>query len=209
MKKYNLLYLIGLTSLLLALSACTPTIANPDYPSVGLANPASTYCIEQGGTLDIRTSDNGDQTGYCVFENGNECEEWAYYRHECTPDQLTQNDPLQNTAWQWIQYTNNETGEQLEIPTPQNFTLNFSKENQLGLNADCNLVSGTYQLTDHNALTITLGITTEAYCGDDSLDTLYKNALLNSASYIILEDQLLLTLKDDLGQLTFTAAPTK
>ena len=128
MKKYNLLSLIGLTSLLLALSACTPTIANPDHPSVGLANPASTYCIEQGGTLDIRTSDNGDQTGYCVFENGNECEEWAYYRHECSPDQLTQKDPLQNTAWQWIQYTNNETANSLKFPHPKTSLSTFQKK---------------------------------------------------------------------------------
>ena len=197
MKKYNLLSLIGLTSLLLTLSACTSTIANPDHPSVGLANPASTYCIEQGGTLDIRTSDNGDQTGYCIFENGNECEEWAYYRNECTPGQLPQKDPLQNTAWQWIQYTNNETGEQLEIPTPQNFTLNFSKENQLGLNADCNLVSGTYQLTDHNALTITLGITTEVYCGDDSLDILFKSLLQNKNSYFIKGNQLIIQSREN------------
>ncbi len=209
MNKKTITFLVLTAMLILTISACTPDIAKPDLPSFGLANPASTYCIEQGGTLDIRTSNDGGQTGYCMFKNGNECEEWAYYRHECSPDQFTQKDTLQNTSWQWLQYTNNETGEQLEIPTPQNFTLNFSKENQLGLNADCNLVSGTYQLTNHNDLTITLGITTEVYCGDDSLDTLYKNTLLNTASYVILGDQLILTTEDKMEQLNFTAAPTK
>lgn len=49
---------------------------------VGLANPASVYCIEQGGTVEIRNEFNG-QVGYCVFEDGSECEEWAYFRLEC------------------------------------------------------------------------------------------------------------------------------
>ena len=53
--------------------------------SAGLPNPASVFCKEQGGTLDIRTDDSGS-TGFCVFEDGNECEEWAFLRGECRPD---------------------------------------------------------------------------------------------------------------------------
>ena len=34
-----------------------------------MANPASTYCINHGGTLEIRTDDAG-QHGICVFHNG-------------------------------------------------------------------------------------------------------------------------------------------
>jgi putative hemolysin len=53
--------------------------------SVGLANPASAYCEAQGGTLDIRTDPQAEgQIGICVFPSGIECEEWAYYRGECT-----------------------------------------------------------------------------------------------------------------------------
>jgi putative hemolysin len=50
-----------------------------------LANPASVYCVEQGGTLDTRTDDSGGQYGVCVFEDGSECEEWAFCRGECKP----------------------------------------------------------------------------------------------------------------------------
>ena len=50
-----------------------------------LANPASEYCVEQGGTLEIRTDESGGQTGFCVFDDGSECEEWAYFRDECAP----------------------------------------------------------------------------------------------------------------------------
>jgi len=51
----------------------------------GLPNPASVHCEEQGGTVDIRTGDDGGQVGYCVFDDGSECEEWAYFREECAP----------------------------------------------------------------------------------------------------------------------------
>lgn len=54
-------------------------------PSVGLANPASVYCEENGGSLEIREDETGGQLGYCLFEDGSECEEWSFYRGECSP----------------------------------------------------------------------------------------------------------------------------
>jgi putative hemolysin len=53
---------------------------------VGIANPASTYCEEQGGVLELRTDEEGNVTGYCVFEDGSECEEWAFFNGECLPE---------------------------------------------------------------------------------------------------------------------------
>lgn len=46
------------------------------------ANPASKYCEENGGELEIVTAGNGSQFGMCKFEDYS-CEEWAYYRGEC------------------------------------------------------------------------------------------------------------------------------
>ncbi len=54
-------------------------------PEAGIANPASVYCEKQGGKLEIRTDSSGGQVGICVFPNGSECEEWAYFRGECAP----------------------------------------------------------------------------------------------------------------------------
>ncbi len=48
----------------------------------GLANPASVYCLEQGGTLEIHATDEGE-VGYCTLPDGTVCEEWAFYRGEC------------------------------------------------------------------------------------------------------------------------------
>lgn len=51
----------------------------------GVPNPASVYCVDQGGTVDIRTDANGGQVGICVFSNGTEVDEWAYFRGEAEP----------------------------------------------------------------------------------------------------------------------------
>jgi putative hemolysin len=48
-----------------------------------LANPASTYCIQHGGTLRIVTAADGSQTGMCTLPGGSQCDEWAYFRGQC------------------------------------------------------------------------------------------------------------------------------
>jgi putative hemolysin len=53
--------------------------------AAGLPNPASVYCEENGGKLDIRKDSSGGEYGVCVFPDGSECDEWAYFRGECRP----------------------------------------------------------------------------------------------------------------------------
>jgi len=71
---------------LLTLSGCafTPQ-ATPAPTQAALPNPASVFCEGQGGRLEIRTDSTGAQTGFCVFSDGSECDEWAYFRGECQP----------------------------------------------------------------------------------------------------------------------------
>ncbi len=83
-----------LAPMLLALTAMACSLGSPASPppaptatleptsEAGLANPASVYCLEQGGTLEIRNTDEG-QVGYCTLPDGTVCEEWAFYRGEC------------------------------------------------------------------------------------------------------------------------------
>jgi len=49
-----------------------------------IANPASVFCTEQGYTLEIRTDEQGGQSGICIFPDGSECEEWEFYRGNCS-----------------------------------------------------------------------------------------------------------------------------
>ena len=50
---------------------------------VEIANPASVYCVQSGYTLEIKTNTDGSEYGVCIFPDGNECEEWAFFRNEC------------------------------------------------------------------------------------------------------------------------------
>jgi putative hemolysin len=47
--------------------------------AVGLANPASVFCIEQGGTLELRNTMEGS-VGYCHLPDGTVIEEWELFR---------------------------------------------------------------------------------------------------------------------------------
>jgi putative hemolysin len=75
--------LIGVLVFLLVLAPARSSKADP-VPAPGLPNPASAFCEEQGGRLEIRTADEGEY-GVCVFADGSECDEWSFYRGECGP----------------------------------------------------------------------------------------------------------------------------
>ncbi len=99
-------YFISFLLVILLATACKP---KADMP-----NPASVYCEEQGGTLEIRTDDESDgQLGYCVFPDGSECEEWAYYRGECQPGESQGMADMPNPASVYCE----EQGGTLEIRT--------------------------------------------------------------------------------------------
>jgi len=51
--------------------------------NVEIANPASVYCVQSGYTLEIRANAGGGEYGVCIFPDGKECEEWAFFRNEC------------------------------------------------------------------------------------------------------------------------------
>jgi putative hemolysin len=72
-----------------ALPTSVPTQVEVVIPTktaqASLPNPASVYCEQQGNQLEIRTAPGGSQAGVCIFPNGSECDEWAYYRKECAP----------------------------------------------------------------------------------------------------------------------------
>lgn len=51
--------------------------------STGIANPASKYCTDLGYKLEIRKDSSGAEYGVCVFTDGSECDEWAFFRGEC------------------------------------------------------------------------------------------------------------------------------
>lgn len=47
--------------------------------AAGLANPASEFCVSQGGEVEIVTEADGE-VGYCNLPDGTRVEEWEYFR---------------------------------------------------------------------------------------------------------------------------------
>lgn len=56
----------------------------PVPQQTGIANPASTNCVNLGGTLEIVDEVQG-QVGFCHLQDGRICEEWSLMRGTCTP----------------------------------------------------------------------------------------------------------------------------
>ncbi|UUV08721.1 MULTISPECIES: putative hemolysin [Rhodobacterales] len=66
-----------------AMTGCSPETAEDEQPSAtALANPAANYCVENGGTYEIRRAADGSQTGVCILEDGAEVEAWDYFREK-------------------------------------------------------------------------------------------------------------------------------
>jgi putative hemolysin len=87
-KFYFTAWLFGL--ILLASCGARPEPLGPT-PVPQLGNPASIYCEQQGNGLQIVTAADGSQSGLCIFPNSSSCDEWAYFRGECGPDEQTGN----------------------------------------------------------------------------------------------------------------------
>lgn len=64
---------------MLSLAACAGKNKTPEPAPIGFANPASVYCKNQGGRLDIVKEEKGE-VGYCTLPSGERIEEWALYR---------------------------------------------------------------------------------------------------------------------------------
>lgn len=84
-------------------------------------------------------------------------------------------DSIQGVLWQWVSVTNQPTGAVTTVPDPENYTITFNSDGTLNGKADCNNFNGTY--SQENGFIITLGASTKAYCGDDSLDQQYLSLL--------------------------------
>lgn len=72
----------SLTAAALALGGCqhlSPPEPAPATPMLGMANPASQFCVQQGGRLRIVRTAQGE-VGLCTLPDGREVEEWALFR---------------------------------------------------------------------------------------------------------------------------------
>jgi putative hemolysin len=114
----------------LFLTACTLPLITPT-PQANLPNPASVYCEQHGGRVEFRQDASGGVAGVCVFPDGSECDEWAYFRGECAPAtgasivatttvealQFPTPLPIDPAEWEgWWSYKDEEYGFSLRLP---------------------------------------------------------------------------------------------
>jgi putative hemolysin len=120
---FNVLTLISL----MLITSCTTGQASPT-PEANLPNPASVYCEENGGELRFKEDSSGGIVGICVFPDGSECEEWAFFRGECTPasqgiptslpTEIPSPPPIDPADYQgWWTYTHPIYGFSILLPT--------------------------------------------------------------------------------------------
>jgi putative hemolysin len=114
-------FITGLT-VILVISACAapqtpPTVApvSTGAQPADMPNPASVYCEQQGNKLEIRTAVDGSQTGACIFPDGSECDEWAFFRGECGPSGLAPQ-PTDEIVNGWRTYRNELLGYNFQYP---------------------------------------------------------------------------------------------
>jgi putative hemolysin len=126
----NKAFLGFLTSAVVFLSACGPTLPGKT-PEAGIPNPASVFCEEHGGRLNLRTGPDGGVAGICIFPDGSECEEWAYFRAECkpgdsliTPEAASSPAASESAADGWQIYRDDERGYSFSYPADATIGVN-------------------------------------------------------------------------------------
>ena len=60
-------------------------VSEDEQEPVGMANPASEFCVETTGASWSVRRGSGGEYGVCTFSDSSWCEEWAYYRGYCQP----------------------------------------------------------------------------------------------------------------------------
>ena len=83
MKAGTIISFLLTISLALCLAACNQTCKKSS--AVNMANPASVYCVKQGGTVEIVKDKSGGEVGMCHLPDGTVIEEWELFRRDNPP----------------------------------------------------------------------------------------------------------------------------
>jgi len=152
------LLILGVLLLLAVLTAgCTQQPATPPVttslttqaPS-GIANPASVYCRQVGGTTDIKKDASGGEYGMCTFNNGTSCEEWALFRGEGCKAGVSAAD-----GKKMVTFTEADNGKTSDIAQGTSFSVQLKENPTTGFqwnvtySPGLSLVSDDYQVNPH------------------------------------------------------------
>lgn len=131
-KTFGIAALLAITTLtLVGCGKNDAPVENPDE-NAEIANPASVYCEENGGTLQLEEED-----WLCMFDDGSYCEEWAFFDGECKPGEI-----IYNTVSDW------EFIDDVEIKTDWNWSSEIYSDEDLQAAVDTiiNTVNNEWQV---------------------------------------------------------------
>ena len=82
MNRKSVLVSIGGIAVMATLAGCAHSDSYPETQrQIGMANPASVYCLSQKGQLDNVNTAQG-VASYCTLPSGERVEEWALFRRD-------------------------------------------------------------------------------------------------------------------------------
>ena len=122
--------------------------------SSGIANPASVYCGQIGGSLEIKTGAAG-QYGMCTFANGTSCDEWALFRGEGCKTGVAAVTTTAAEDKKMVTFTDADNGKSSDIAQGTKFTVQLAENPTTGfqwnatLSPGLELVSDDFQTTPH------------------------------------------------------------
>ena len=114
--KKTTLWIVALLAVA-TLAGCNKTPVENPNENVEIANPASVYCEENDGTLNL-------EEWLCVFADGSYCEEWTYYNNECQPGDSVEDENIDTVLPEWAKtsLTNEELEEVIDTHFPKWYT---------------------------------------------------------------------------------------
>jgi heat shock protein HslJ len=127
-----------------------------------------------------------------------------------TPDEITIPKELLGT-WYWLAFEDAADGadsKEITVSDPSKYRLEFTVDGMAQIQADCNSASSSVTV-EGSGLTFAPGPMTLAECEPGSLYSAYLAKLGDVASYVFdADDNLVLNLKMDAGNMVFGAEPT-
>ena len=122
------------------------------------------------------------------------------FRNGGAPDMAAGDTELTGIMWQWVSTTT--PAEETVAADPARYTITFSADGTAGITADCNLGNAEYTTGEDGSMSITLGVSTLAFC-EDSQDTTFRSGLEAAAMYRIEDGALLIDLAGEAGTMRF------
>lgn len=107
-----------------------------------------------------------------------------------------------DTTWEWQQLIETAPAAQPVVADSENYTIVFNADNLYNVKADCNMLSGGYEVSG-SSLTLLPVPSTMAMCPPESSHDLYVGLLAQVDGYELEGGKLILTFGDGAGQMIF------